>query len=549
MFIRTKKKTEDRISVQIVANVRDGEKIKQKIIRHVGVAHNDKELEQLKDLATFIKISIEEEKQLSLIPAEDLAKEAIKHRKLKEESQEELNVNLKSLREESRVTIGIHEVFGSLYEQLNFDKLFTTRETSAAEYLKNIVMARIADPGSKRASVKTLKDDFGIRLNLDMVYRMMDKMDKTIIDKIKDLSYIGGKNLLGDKFNVLFYDATTLYFESVEEDELRSKGYSKDMKFNQVQVLLAIMVSSSGIPMGYELFPGNKFEGHTLKNAIDRVSSKYDINRIYIVADRGLLSSDNLEYLESSGHKYIVGARLKNMSKEVKETILDLQNYSEKNSILYQDIKSVGDRRIICHYCAKRARKDGYERKKSVEKLIKKINKNSDPSKLISNYGYKKYINIHGNSEVTIDKAKIEQDARWDGICGIITNEQNMEAEELLSHYKGLWQIEETFRISKHDLQIRPIYHWSPRRIESHIAICYIGLVLTRHLEYRISVQYKKLSPAVIIDNLRRIQLSFLRHQTSKEQYCIPSKTTDDAAKIYKIITGFNVSKTPFKMN
>lgn len=155
MFIRTKKKTEDRISVQIVANIRDADKVKQKIIRHVGVARNNKELEQLKDLATFIKISLEEEKQLNLIPSDELAKSAIDMRKTKEKEEQELNVNLKSLREEARSTIGIHEVFGSLYQQLGFDQVLSSRKKVAKNYLQNIVMARLSNPLSKRASVKT----------------------------------------------------------------------------------------------------------------------------------------------------------------------------------------------------------------------------------------------------------------------------------------------------------------------------------------------------------------------------------------------------------
>jgi transposase len=549
MFIRTKKKADNRISVQIVANIRDGNKIKQKIIRHVGVAHNAKEVEQLKDLATFIKISLEEAKQPNLIPSDQLAEAAIKQRKKLEESDEELNVNLKALHEEARTTIGIHEVMGKLYEQLGFDKLFSSREGASRNYLQNIVMARISNPSSKRASIKTLNEDFGIRLNLDMVYRMMDQLDSGIINKIKDISYVGGQNLLNSKFNVLFYDATTLYFESVEEDELKSKGYSKDMKFNQVQVLLAIMVTSSGIPIGYELFPGNKFEGHTLQEAVERVGTRYDINKIYIVADRGLLSTDNLEYLEASGHKYIVGARLKNMNSLAKEELLDLAGYEDIGDIKYKDLALSGTgRRIIAHYCPKRARKDQHERNKSVEKLMKKVSNNPDPTKLISNYGYKKYLNVRGKSEVSVDETKIAKDARWDGICGIITNDKTITAQEALAHYKGLWQVEETFRVSKHDLQIRPIYHWSPKRIEAHIAICYIALTLVRHLEYRVALQYKKLSPAVIIDNLSRVQLSFLRHKTTNEQYCIPSKVSDEASKIYKIITGFLPPKTPFKV-
>jgi hypothetical protein len=245
MYIRIKTTPNSpRKSVQIVESVRDGNKVRQKIIRYVGIAMDDDELKRLIDLAEHIKAKFESEgPQLSLLSHEEAAKYAIEARK--KEDDKPLHVNLKELEEEQRVVIGIHEAYGKVYEELGFQRALTSpsRQAYNTDLLEHMVMARIANPQSKRASVKMLERDFGISIPLHKVYRMMDAVDDKAILRIQDIAYNAAMSLLNQKVNALFYDCTTLYFESFSEDELKQNGYSKDLKFNQPQVLLALVVT------------------------------------------------------------------------------------------------------------------------------------------------------------------------------------------------------------------------------------------------------------------------------------------------------------------
>lgn len=561
MHIRTKTTPNSpRKSVQIVESIRDGKKVKQKIVRHVGIAHDDKELEKLKELAEHIKAKLETEQQPSLFAPEELAEIAIECRRKqrlekleKPEDDKPLNVNLKKLREEQRIVVGIHEVYGEVYKELRFNQLFGNpkRNQKMEQLLYHIVMARIANPQSKRESVRMLENDFGVQLDLQKVYKMMDNVDDKAINKIQQLSQESAQGILKEKISVLFYDCTTLYFESFTEDDLKSNGYSKDMKFNQPQVLLALLVTREGLPIGYEVFPGSQYEGHTLVPILEGLKKRYFIEDIVFVADSGLFNENNLEYLDTNNIKYIVGARLKNTSEALQKEILKESNYKQINKDGIEKLANLTytkDRRLLVSYSSQRAEKDKHERERAIEKLINKLSKNKTNAKsLLSNYGYKKYLEIEGRTKLTINEEKVAADARWDGLHGIITNYEDTDDVNIVKHYRGLWQIEECFRISKHDLKIRPIYHWTPQRIKAHIAISFMALVCVRNLTYRVALQYKKLSPEVIRRELIHVQLSFLKHQQTKERYCVPSNISHDVKKIYQVM-GLKLSTVPFKL-
>jgi transposase len=297
MYIRVKTTPNSpRKSVQIVASVRDGLKIRQKIVRYVGIAMDDKELEKLKDLAEYIKCNIENEQQPSLFPVEELAQMAIDCRKRNEEVEE--SVKLKDVVAVQEVITGVHDIYGEIYSQIGFDKAIAqpASHESALNRLYHIVMGRIASPSSKRDTVKNLADNFGINFSLDSVYRMMDLIDEQTVQRINTIARSSAESLFKEKVKVLFYDCTTLYFESFKPDELKENGYSKDLKFNQPQVLLALMVTTDGLPLGYEVFPGSTFEGHTLRIMIEKLKEDYEIESITFVADSAMLSSENLNY-------------------------------------------------------------------------------------------------------------------------------------------------------------------------------------------------------------------------------------------------------------
>ena len=553
MFIRKKtspntKKT----SVQIVESSRTGNKVSQKIIRHIGSAINDFEVEKLIELAEYVKARLEEESKPKIFPPEEIAELAIAQRK-REKEEEELKVQLRDLREEQRVIVGIHEIYGQVYKELGYEHVFgiPVRNLSKYQILKHLVMARIANPKSKRGSVLELEKDFGIQLDLNKVYRMMDKLGEEEIEKIKKISYENAISLFEESLDVLFYDCTTLYFESFTSDEIRENGYSKDGKFNQTQVILSLLVTQSGIPIGYDLYSGSTYEGHTLKDALMRVKERYSINKVIFVADSGLLSAENLRVLESEGQPYIVGARLKNMEKSVKDQILNKENYQvnkEKSEEKLNEIILENKNRLIVSYSQKRAEKDKNDRIKGIERLKKKIGKGKSLKTVIGNMGgSKKYLEVEGDGKITINEAIIAEESKWDGLHGIITNIKDQTAEELMGHYRGLWQVEETFRITKHDLRVRPIFHWTERRIHSHIAICYIALVCVRTLEYRLYRQYKKISPEIIRNELIHVQLSILKDIKTGERYGMPSALSTEVKKIYHIM-GKKIDNTPFKI-
>ena len=553
MFVRIKTTPNSpKKAVQIVESYREGNKVKQRIVRHVGTALTDTELQKLIELAEYIKANIENQSNPMLFSPEQIAEVAIQSARIKEENKH-LKVDLKNLREKQRVIVGIHEVYGQIYRELGFDKVIPNpkRKPSVVKNLFHIVMGRLSNPASKLSTVNDLSENFGIKLSLPLVYKMMDAIDDRVIKGIEEKAYNVATNLFKEPIKVIFYDATTLYFESFEEDDLRQKGYSKDMKFNQTQVLLAVMVTEKGIPIGYELYEGSKYEGKTLKDAIDKIHQRYNIEDITFVADSAILSKSNIEILEGLGKKYIIGARLRGMPKDIKREILDLESYRSINNeekYLIKEIQLEGGKRLIVTYSELKSMKDARDRQETIDRLLKKINgKTIKADILISNYGYKKYIKVKGESEIEIDEEKIASDRKWDGLHGVITNDNNLTEEEIISQYKGLWQVEETFRISKHDLRIRPIYHWTARRIKAHIAICFIALCCARYLNYRLAIQKKPMSTERIRRALNSVQLSILEDIETKNLYGIPSVIKQDAKLIYDAM-GLKLSSVPFQI-
>lgn len=538
MFVRVKTSPNSvGKSVQIVQSIRKGERVTQKIVRHAGMAYDEDELKKLKSLAESIKLKLEAGGQEFLFKPEEIVKLGDSGKKYKDS---DYIVNVKNLKEEQRLVSGIHDIYGKLFLDLGYDKVIKrpSRNKATVDIFKNIVLARVANPVSKMATVDMLEEDFGVTLDLDRVYRMMDSLDEPAIERLKKITYENSLKLLGTKIDVIFYDATTIYFESFEEDSLKRNGFSKDHKHNQPQVLLALMVTTDGLPVDYEIFPGDVYEGHTLIPALTKIREKYDIDKIVFVADSAMLSKDNikmLEDLEEYNLSYIVGARLKNMKGHLKEKILDGKNYKKiKAGYSIAQIPD-GDRKVIVSYSESRARKDANDRKKAIAKLIKKLDRSKSAKSHLRDHGYRKYLKVEGKSKLSLDEAKIASDVRWDGLHGVVTNSE-LSPVEILSKYNDIWNVEAAFRVTKHDLKVRPVYHWKPRRIAAHIGICFVAYALVKHLEYRVRLQYKKLSIEKIRYTLMKVQTSILFDRQKRIRYGLPSRMKKDARKIYNIL-------------
>jgi len=555
MFVRVKKSSSRKsTAVQIVDGYRDPitGKVKQRVIRHIGYATGEEELKSLKELGEHLKAELIEQKQPGFFSPESMAQMSIDGQEEKDSKAEDYTVDdVRKLRTEQKNITGIHDIYGKVFDSLGFDKILSNpaRKVHSQKIIRDIVLARIANPQSKRESVRFLEKNFGISLNLDSVYKAMNYIDDGTVDKIQEKSLATAKKLFKENIDVLFYDVTTLYFESFTEDELKSKGFSKDNKFNEVQVMLSIFVTQKGIPVGYDLFPGSTYEGHTLLIALENLKKRFTIDKVVFVADSGMLNQDNLNLLQEHGYQYIVGARLKNMGAKMSEQILLEDGYTPL-SIGDEEMKGKviqlsEERSLVVSHSEKRARKNAHDRQEAIRKLKKKLKKSTQVKSMLSNSGYKKYLILEGNNQIEVDQSKIDAESQWDGLHGVVTNIKTVNMTEVISHYRGLWQVEETFRVSKHDLKVRPIYHWTESKIKAHIALCFMALVCVRHLEYRINLTAEKMSPERIRKALLSVGVTTLRHIEDKRLFAIPFKASDDAKKIYKTY-GLKVSEIPY---
>jgi hypothetical protein len=535
VFIRIKTTPNSpRRSVQLCESRRSGSRVSQVIVRHVGVAMDDDELESLKRLAETIraKMEVERSEGLPLFAPEN----SFGGKNPPRGAATTENVRLSHLVEESRVIEGITEVFGALYRELGFERILPAG--ADADALRATVLARVANPSSKHRTAALLEEDFGIRVPLNAIYNMMDALHAQQV-AVQQQVFAATRELFPGKVNLAFFDVTTLYFESTVTDVLRDFGYSKDQKHHSVQVVLALCTTDDGLPIGYKLFPGNTAEITTLAKCLTQWRQHIEIGRVVLIADRGMFSSGNLNLLEEMGLEYVVAAPLRKFSPPLRAQILNDKNY--RLAVVGEDCAWVKEmdlgenRRLITSYSARRALKDQSDRARLVDKVTRKLGKARHPkvSRLISNRGYIKYTSTRGEASAHLDDDKIARDAAWDGMHGVITNGKD-QALRVLTHYRRLWSIEAAFRVNKHDLKMRPIFHFKPERIQAHIAICFLAYALTAHARYRVSLQQQPISVEQLRNELLRVQASILKDKTTGARYRLPSHMGPAAKRIYR---------------
>src|SRR5271170_2212625 len=403
-------------------------------------------------------------------------------------------VDLTNLFEQRRVVEGFHDIFGQIFRELGFNQILPQKQS---EVLRDVLLARIAMPTSKHRAQEILAADFGRDIPLDRIYRMLDAL-LLKKDAVQKQVFSATQSLFAEQVNIVFFDVTTLYFESTEEDELRTFGYSKDQKFHMTQVVLALATNMAGLPVGYRLFPGNTAEVKTLLACLDEWKKILPIGEVFLVADRAMMSEANLAALENAQIKYVIAAKLKKMPPSIRKQILEKNGEAllfEEELVTKREFTLSNQRRLVVTHSPKREKKDRLDRERIVEKIQKRIGKSKNVKQLISNRGYSKFLKSEGEAELVLNADEISEEALWDGLHGVITNDTTSKSEELLARYRRLWVIEESFRIHKHHLAVRPIYHFKPERIEAHILLCYMAFTLVRHSAYRIDLQQKKLYP------------------------------------------------------
>lgn len=368
-----------------------------------------------------------------------------------------------------------HELISKLIIQIGFDKI-------KKNLLLDLVIIRMMEPASKLRSIELIEEYFGIKHRRQSYYESASQW-LVLKSKIETIAVNFAKKHYAFNFDLIFYDVTTLYFETFEEDEFRKTGFSKDNKSQQPQILVAMMVTKEGFPVAYEVFSGNSFEGHTIIPVINNFIKKNRVKEFTIVADAAMISTENIQELEKNKINYIVGARLGNLSHGIIEQV--------DRKITREDGKSIRIKTdngyLICSYSTIRYRKDKYEMEKQIEKAIYIIENPSKNKKL-------KFTTSNGGQNIELNKNLIEKTKKLLGIKGYYTNleEEIVDNQTIIERYHELYRIEQAFRLSKHDLQTRPIFHFKEEPIKLHLLICFMALVISKYIELQTNSSIKK---------------------------------------------------------
>jgi len=503
MFIRRNKNRSGSISIQIISKSWG----KYKLLKTVGCGRTEQEVLKLTYLA---KQEVERlSNQLKLFVSEnDTIGEQV----------------FSALNNASVRTVGPEIIFGKIYDHIGFNVI-------KQDLFRHLVIARLAFPLSKLKTIDYLYRYQGVTLDLDAVYRFLDKLNNKLKDQVEQIAFAHTLKVLQNNISIVFYDMTTIYFESSDEDDLRKTGFSKDGKHQHPQIFLGLLVGLDGYAIGYDIFEGNIYEGHTLIPFIEKISEKFNLNKPIIVADAGLLSNDNIKALEKMNYEYIIGARLKNEPEQIKKQILGRQ-LSDGQKIR---IKKQDNIRLIVTYATNRAVKDEHNRKRGLQRLEKQIKTGKLTKSNINNRGYNKYLKMEGDVSINIDYEKFNNDNAWDGLKGYITNAK-IKDKQIIESYKNLWHIEKAFRMSKTDLKIRPIYHRLKHRIEAHICISFTAYCIYKELERVLYKEKSSLSLKKSVELTHNMyQITFMlpesRHTKSKLL-----KMDDQQAELYQII-------------
>jgi len=419
---------------------------------------------------------------------------------------------------------GLDLLLGKIFDEIGFDKI-------TDEVFKHLVIYRLFYPASKLKTSEYLYRYAQIDYNEDKIYRYLDKLYKEQKEQIQQISYEHTKQILGGVISVVFYDVTTLYFQIDNDDDLRIRGFSKEGKHQNPQIVLGLLVSIDGYPLAFDIFQGNKFEGHTMLPILDVFKQKYNLCKLVIIADSGLLSAKNIEELQYKGYEFILGARIKNEKQDIKEKILSLQLKNGQSAIIEKE----NCLKLIISYSDGRAKKDKHNRKRGLKRLEKQLKTGKLTKSTINKRGYNKYLKLDGEIKVVIDYGKFNDDVKWDGLKGYITN-TNLSKDEIIENYGHLWKIEKAFRISKHDLKIRPIYHRLQRRIEAHITINFVAYKVYKELERQLKEKGSNLTPEKAIDiaqNIYEIEVKVPNQQERMKKVIILTNEQKYLAQLF----------------
>lgn len=445
--IRSTKTASLKTAVQVIQYQRR----KTIVVKHIGSGSNSKEILQLRRLAEkWIETTTKQE------------------RLFKDEENQDNNLTPLNKYQYLGIRYSFaYEVINKIFYLLGFHRI-------RSRLLLDLILIRLMEPASKLRSLTLLQEYFGLTYRRSSVYRFLPLFVSFKEEVERKVMLYAQKHLYFD-FKVVFYDVTTLYFETDKSDELRQCGFSKDHKFNQPQILLGLVVNRDGFPLCYEIFEGKKFEGHTLLPLISQFKDKYHIPSLTVVADAAMLSLDNINELLKYQLSYIVGARAANLPLSLIKTISTKLDQKPNSSLRLPTDYGF----LVCDFSSERYRKDKHEMNKQIKKALS-IVRNPTKDKKIPKA---KFIKTVGKSKYVLNQKLIDKTKLILGIKSYYTNLETINNQEIINQYHNLWKVEKAFRITKSDLKSRPIFHFKKQTIQGHVLICFMALCVAKYLE------------------------------------------------------------------
>jgi transposase len=435
-----------------------------------------------------------------------------------------------------------HIVFSRVYHELEIDRFLKNARRHAKfkfntdSIMRLLLFTRLLYPGSKRASVLCKERFFdNFKFSLDDVYDALTHFDK-IGASLQQHLHERVTKTYGRETDLVYYDVTNYYFEIDKQDELRKRGAAKDHRKDPI-VQMGLFLDKKGLPISYELFPGNTHDSQTLMPMLTRIKKSFGVRRIITVADKGLNSGDNIAYNTVLGDGYVYSKSVRGASGEFKEWVLDETGYcrlADKYKIksrlvpnveINVTVKQVGKKKTkkkvyveqkqIVFYSKKYAVRAKHKREEAIAKALKII---ADPSKYRRSFDYgaagyienlkidKETGEIKNTSDVLfLNKEKITEEEKYDGYYAIVTSELDDTDEHIIDIYRGLWRIEESFKVTKSVLEARPVYLRTEEHINAHFLVCFIALLIARIVEMKLGGKY---TIARIAQTLRRVECS-----------------------------------------
>jgi len=534
--VRRKKNTSGSVSIHIVDRSNRG----YKVIESLGSSKDEDEINRLYNKA--------------LQRIDELENNLLYATKNKD-NQKKLEDLFSQITTQDITSQGDEIVFGRLFDAIGCNEIF---KKSSLKSIRNkeekkslfraLVLSRIIYPGSKLELIHYLEYFKQEEIGKDKIYRFLDTLyTQEIKEAIERCIFNHTQKIMDNTIAITFYDVTTLHFESESEDDLRRIGFSKEGKLNRPQIQLGLFTTLQGYPLSFEVYEGNKFEGHTLTDVLQKFQTRFKLNnKPIVVADKGMLNNANIAYLENHGYKYILAYKIKNIDANLKEKIANLAFLDDgtihtldiEKEINYKDDKGKTyklkiKQRLILTYSSKRAKKDKRTREKALEKIDIALNKkNITKSDLKLSY-YAKYLDIDDKCTIKykLNPDKVQIDAKLDGIKGFATNDFTLKPDDVIAHYQNQYAVERAFRISKTDLRIRPIYHRLENRIKAHILVSFVAYAVFMEFERRLKL--KNISFKFSQKLLRKIIEYFLVVKIGDK--IIPIKPSEIQQEILKI--------------